>query len=131
MNDSKFFDETDWFTQSMIYVKRGEMFSVIPEKKKNIKNTERQTSGRLTTGNQRKKLILAVSSGELNRKAAILIFCYMYYIPLSKLRHFSENHAWFLSVNFCYNLSNSQKNKNDKKHYRRFDDRRQMIRKTY
>lgn len=123
MNDSKFFDETDWFTQSMIYVKRGEIFSVIL--------SERQTSGRLTTGNQRKKLILAVSSGELNRKAAILIFCYMYYIQLSKLRHFSENHAWFLSVNFCYNLSNSQENKNDKKHYRRFDDRRQMIRKTY
>lgn len=61
----------------------GEMFSVIPEKKKNIKNTERQTSGRLTTGNQRKQLVLAVSLGELNRKAAILIFCYIYYIPLT------------------------------------------------
>ena len=88
INDNKFLTELIGFPRVCFVSSAVEIFLAILEINENIQNTKRHKSGRRTTGYQRKKLILTVSLGQLNRKAAILMFCFMYYLALRFLRHF-------------------------------------------
>lgn len=88
INDNNFLTELIGFPRVCFVSSAVEIFLVILEINENIQNTKRHKSGRRTTEYQRKKLILTVSLGQLNRKAAILMFCFMYYLALRFLRHF-------------------------------------------